>query len=364
MENQVTKNNLDRLKFSILVPVYNEEDTIDAFFKRIDPVIQEIENQFNLDVEVIFTDNASEDQTFEKLLNHAKSRPYVKLYRFSRNFGFQRSILSGYSLTNGAACVQIDCDLEDPPELIIKFIEKWLEGYKIVYGIRKKRMESKSLHYARTVFYKVINLLSEINIPEHAGDFRLIDRRVINIICQVNDAEPYLRGLIGSLGFKQMGIEYDRSARVAGTSSFSISSYLSLATEGIVQSSIKPLNISLYMSAIVMVVSAMMAIYYIYGTIFGDYPPEARGFATIVVLGLFQFSFLLFVIGLNSLYLGRVYRQVFKRPISIIDKSNVEVKLDEKIPTYWPSEPYKSTEDEQFLDNIGKRHNKDASDGS
>jgi len=335
--------------FSILVPVFNEEQTIDAFFERMDPVVDEITKQFNYNVELIFTDNASADNTYEKIISHTQNRPHVKVYRFSKNVGFQRSIISGYSFAKGAACVQIDCDLEDPPELIIEFIKKWEEGNMVVYGQRKQRKENWLLRSARTCFYKTVNFLSETDIPLHAGDFRLIDRRIIDIVCQVNDAEPYLRGLIANLGFKQTGVEYNRSARVAGTSSFNLRSYASLAAEGILQSSIKPLNISLYLSAFILMVSISLGSYYIYGKLAGHMPPQSQGFATLVVLSLFQFSFLLLVIGINSLYLGRVYRQVFRRPLSITDCSNTTDRESIAELTYWPSAPAKLPENENLL---------------
>ena len=363
MQNQ-TQTRYDPKKFSILVPVYNEEESIAPFFERINPVIAEIEKTFGYSVELIFTDNASEDNTYDEVIKNAQGLDNVKIYRFSRNFGFQRSIISGYALSKGAACVQIDCDLEDPPELIIEFIQKWHEGNKVVYGQRKHRNENWFLKSGRTLFYKTVNYLSETNIPEHAGDFRLIDRRIIDIICQVNDAEPYLRGLIANLGFKQVGIKYDRSSRVAGTSSFNLRSYISLAAEGILQTSIRPLNLALYLSVGVLIVSVILATYYIFSALTSQIPETAQGFATIIVVSLFQFSFLLLVVGINSLYLGRIYRQVFKRPISIIAQSNnVELDNQHKL-TYWPSEPCELPENEKSLEHIGKGNKNNGGDGA
>lgn len=322
--------------FSILVPVYNEAETVDLFFARLDPVVEEIKKRYGFDVEVIFTDNCSEDNTFAKLLELAESRPCVKIFRFSRNVGFQRSIISGYSMTSGAACTQIDCDLEDPPELILEFIEKWRAGYKVVYGLRQSRKESWSMRAARSLFYRTVNFLSDSEMPLHAGDFRLIDRRVIDIVCQVNDAEPYLRGLIAKLGFKQIGIPYDRDARIAGRSSFSLPSYIALATEGILQSSIRPLYLSFLIAFLALIGSILLALYYLIGALTGHV--EASGFSTIVILILVQFSFIMLVIGINSLYLGRIYRQVHKRPISNIEMSN-EQEIEKTNFTYWPGEP-------------------------
>jgi len=352
-----TKRKKNQAKLiSILVPVYNEEATIDAFMKRVDSVIEQIKREFKLDVELIFTDNASEDNTYAKIQEHAVKRENIKIYRFSKNVGFQRSIISGYAFAKGAACVQIDCDLEDPPELIIDFIKKWQEGYKVVYGRRRRRSENWVLKSLRTVFYNIVNHLSEVDIPLHAGDFRLIDRRIIDIVCQVNDAEPYLRGLIANLGFEQVGVTYDRSFRVAGTSSFNLRSYTSLAIEGILQSSIKPLNYALILASIVFACSMLLATFYIVTTLNGTLHSDIQGFASLAVLSLFQFSFLLLVIGINSLYLGRVYRQVFRRPISIMDETNAHINADENQLTYWPSKPYDLEEDKPPLQNKRNRN--------
>lgn len=329
--------------------------------ERVKPVIEQIKSEFDLGVELIFTDNSSEDSTFEKLQMHAQTFPDMHVHSFSRNFGFQRSILSGYALSTGAACIQIDVDLEDPPELILEFIRKWREGYKVVYGKRRKRYESWFLKTGRGIFYKIVDFLSEYDVPVHAGDFRLVDRRIIDIICSVNDAEPYLRGLIASLGFDQHAVEYDRDARIAGASSFNMRSYIALATEGILQSSIRPLNLSLYLCAGVFICSVLLALFYITTSLLGFIPDDAHGFATIVVLGLFQFSFLLFVIGINSLYLGRVYRQVFKRPISIIESSTTDIENLERNGAYWPSEPYSVSENDELLKKVRKRNDKNSS---
>lgn len=350
--------NFHENRISILVPVFNEEETVDLFMERMEPVIEKIEADFGLDVELIFTDNSSGDATFEKLTKYAEKSSRISVHRFSRNVGFQRSIISGYALSTGAACVQIDVDLEDPPELILEFIRKWQQGFKIVYGKRRRRHESFLLKTARGIFYKIVDFLSEYEVPIHAGDFRLVDRRIIDIVCSVNDAEPYLRGLIASLGFEQCAVEYDRDARIAGESSFNMRSYISLATEGILQSSIRPLNLSLYLCGFAFVCSLLLGLFYIASSILGYIPEDAHGFATIVVLSLFQFAFLLFVIGINSLYLGRVYRQVFKRPVSVLEHSTKDISKMNGNGTYWPSEPYSVSEDDETLKDVGKRNNK------
>ncbi|MGO4915875.1 glycosyltransferase family 2 protein [Pseudogemmobacter sp. W21_MBD1_M6] len=341
---------------TILVPVYNEEVSLPFFLERIDKVVEDIRSKFGFSVELVFTDNCSSDGTATVLEQAAISRPYLRVFRFSRNVGFQRSIISGYALARGDACVQIDCDLEDPPELILDFISAWLEGYKVVYGVRLSRREGLLMRATRGFFYRIVNMLSEDDTPVNAGDFRLIDRRVIDIVCQVNDAEPYLRGLISNLGFRQKGIPFDRDARVAGETKFSLRQYASIAIDGILQSSIRPLNISLWVSVFAFLVSMTLACFYIISKLLGNI--QAEGFVTLVVLGLLQFSVLLLVIGINSIYLGRVYRQVFRRPISIIEVTRNAPFLSETDGlVYWPGEPSPLRgKHKNALQNKGQRH--------
>jgi len=327
-----------KTRISILVPVYNEEQAIPFFLDRIDPVIADIRTEFGCDVELIFTDNCSNDKTQALLASGSASRPHMRVFRFSHNVGFQRSIISGYALSTGDACVQIDVDLEDPPELIKEFIRAWQDGYKVVYGIRKARHEGFLMRLSRSALYGIINRFSEGRIPVGAGDFRLVDRRVIDIVCQVNDAEPYLRGLIANLGFSQKGIPFDRDPRVAGTTKFSIYQYASIGVDGVLQSSIKPLTMALWIGVGAFFSSILLATYYIVARLLGAIVQD--GFVSLAALGLLQFSILLLMIGINSLYLGRVYRQVFRRPISVVEFSiNSGIIACNSSAVFWPGDP-------------------------
>ena len=187
-----------RKLISICVPVYNEEDNIRPLYERVRTVMSQLEQRY--DYEVLFTDNRSEDRTFERLATLALEDKRVRVIRFSRNFGFQRSILANYVNARGAAAVQLDCDLQDPPELIVEFLRRWEEGYAVVYGVRGNRpAENPFLFGLRRFFYRLIDALSEDTLPHDAGDFRLIDRRVIEELRHVRDQQPYLRGLIAAM---------------------------------------------------------------------------------------------------------------------------------------------------------------------
>ena len=207
---------------SICIPVFNEEGNIEPLYEALIPIMQQVRDRY--DFELLFTDNHSTDRTFEVLAGLARRDRRVRAIRFSRNFGFQRSIVTAYSNARGDAAVQIDCDLQDPPSLILDFLQKWEAGYRVVYGIRTTRQEGWWMNATRKVFYRLIDSLSEDPLPVDAGDFRLIDRRVLNELLKFEDNQPYLRGTIAALGFEQIGIPYSRAERQHGESKFSLGS--------------------------------------------------------------------------------------------------------------------------------------------
>ena len=227
---------------SIVIPVYNEEANIRRLHGRLQSALAGIEKTYEL--EFVFTDNHSEDMTFPLLQELAREDARVRAYRFSRNFGFQRSILSGYRLARGAAAVQIDCDLQDPPEIIPEFIKKWEEGFHVVYGVRMRRPEPFTLRLARKAFYRLLDTLADEHLPHDAGDFRLVDRRVLDVVTGINDANPYLRGMIAGTGFSQVGVTYDRDKRTAGESKFGFRDLVRLALDAIANHSVVPLKLA------------------------------------------------------------------------------------------------------------------------
>ena len=350
----MTDDGAPRRMISVLVPVFNEAETLGPFLARMRPVLDEIERRFGGVTELVFTDNCSSDRTLALILQHMQEEPRIRAFSFAKNVGFQRSIITGYSRVRGDACAQIDCDLEDPPELILEFVQRWTEGYRVVYGVRRERHERFYRRWARDLFYRGISLLSDVSIPRHAGDFRLIDRRVIEIVCRVNDSQPYLRGLIAALGFKQIGIPYDRSPRHAGTSSFNIMSYISLALDGLLQTSVRPLYLISVIGLLALITSLLLASFYVVAFLL--HGPEEPGFFSLVVIQLLSFSILSLGIGVLSLYVGRLYRLVSRRPWSVI-----EVKADGArsgvIPVaewrddgvYWPGQPSRSVGDDALL---------------
>ncbi len=248
---------------SIVLPAYNEELNIRPLFERLHPILAQLSDRFRF--EFVITDNHSTDRTFAVLQEVAAGDPRVRVFRFSRNFGFQRSILTGYMQCRGDAAIQLDVDLQDPPELIPVFLDKWQAGADVVYGIRTERSEGRVITFARSLFYRLIDLLSEDRLPVDAGDFRLISRRVIDIVCAYRDANPYLRGTIATLGFEQVGVSYARSARKFGESKFPFSKLLSLALDGILNHSTVPLRFATYFGLVTSVLTVVLMLCYAFG---------------------------------------------------------------------------------------------------
>lgn len=303
---------------SIIVPVFNEEENIPVLYKRVKRFIESLSERYEF--EIVFTDNHSDDRSFYLMKDIAEKDRRVKVIRFSRNFGYQRSIYTGYLFASGAAAVQLDCDLQDPPELIAEFIKKWEEGFKVVYGIRKERQEGWLLNTVRKIFYRLIDFLSEDKLPHDVGDFRLIDRCILEELKIIFDASPYLRGIITTLGFKQIGIPYGRESRKAGKSKFSLSELVKLALDGILSHSTVPLRLATLMGIIITSGAFVLTLIFIYGRFFGsgDWP---RGFATTTVLILFGIGLNGMFLGVIGEYLGRIYLQVKKRSLVVIEKT-------------------------------------------
>lgn len=303
---------------SIVCPVFNEEGNIFPLYDAVCRVFDGVKDRY--DFEIVFTDNHSGDGTFAELTSLAAKDARVRVFRFSRNFGFQRSIYTGYTQARGAVAVQIDCDLQDPPELILEFLREWEAGNAVVYGVRRSRKEGFVITQVRKVFYRLIDFLSEDRLPLDAGDFRLVDRRVLDVLGRVHDESPYLRGTLASVGFQQKGVPYDRAARTHGESKFSIGDLFKLAFDGILAQSTVPLRLATYTGLGCSVVTFCGVIWFTVGKFFfGQNWPA--GFALTTVLILFSLSINALFLGILGEYVGRIYRQVRQRPLTIIEHS-------------------------------------------
>lgn len=303
---------------SIVIPVYNEEDNVERAYRAVLAVFEPMAGRYEF--EILFTDNHSIDRTFEILRRLAAADPRVRALRFSRDFGYQKSILAGYLNARGDAAIQLDCDLQDPPDLIAEFLRLWKEGNQVVYGIRRSRQESRSVELGRKLFYRLINALSEDDLPIDAGDFRLVDRRVLDEIKRVDDATPYLRGMIAAMGFQQVGVPYDRVAREFGDSKFGLGKMTRLAIDGILNHSLVPLRLA----SLIGVTLAGLTIFGIIGFAVGRLAlgqAWPAGFATTTVLILFSITLNALFLGIIGEYLGRIYAQVKRGPLVIVEEA-------------------------------------------
>jgi dolichol-phosphate mannosyltransferase len=302
---------------SIVVPVFNEEGNVEPLYAAVIEALAPLVERY--DWELIFTDNHSEDATFAELTLLAARDPRVRVFRFSRNFGFQRSIYTGYMQARGDAAIQLDCDLQDPPSLIQAFVREWEAGQRIVYGVRRGRKEGAGITLLRRIFYRLIDLLSEDRLPHDAGDFRLVDRRVIDVLRQIDDYKPYLRGTLATLGFTQKGIVYDRAGRTHGASKFKLRDLFALALDGILSHSTVPLRAATYIGLVVSVITFLAIVGYAVGRLLvgKDWP---AGFATTTILILLSLSLNALFLGVIGEYVGRIYQQVRRRPLTIIEE--------------------------------------------
>lgn len=308
---------------SIIVPVFNEEENVAPLLHRLNDVVAGLRTKNpDLDFEVVITDNHSTDATFEKLRDSIAAggeRNFkIRVFRFSKNIGFQKSILVGYTKAAGAAVIQIDADLQDPPELIETFLEKWREGYKVVYGVRRSRKEGAFITWLRRRFYRLIDRISDDPLPHDAGDFRLVDRSLIDVVAALKDHDPYLRGLFASLGMRQIGVPYDRAQRERGESKFKITDLIRLSWDGLTNHSVVPLKLSTYLALGITLFGAALAVFYLFSWLVlkSNLP---LGFLTLVMLQLGSVAVLSFLIGIQGEYISRIYAQVKERPLAIVE---------------------------------------------
>lgn len=308
---------INKRLISLVIPVFNEEENVELFYQRLCAVA---DNLNSFDFEFIFTDNNSQDATYSILEKLAEQDSRIRVFSFSRNFGYQRSILLGYQKARGDAAIEFDCDGQDPPELLQTFLNHWQHGYQIVYGIRKNRKEGFFITELRKMFYRFINSISDNGeLPLDAGDFMLIDRKVLDQLKLIDGHYLYLRGTIFNLGFKKIGFEYSREARLRGESKFPLIKMIELAMDGIVNQSIFPLRLASYTGIFVAVITILLALIYLTLRIFslGNTP---QGFTTSVLLQLAGIGINATLLGIIGEYIARVYVQSKNFPTVIVDK--------------------------------------------
>lgn len=304
------------IDLSIIAPVYNEESNIDYFFETLIPVLIRL----GLEYEIICVNDGSKDRTLEKLLVYHQNNPQIKIISFSRNFGKEIALTAGLHHSNGKAIIPIDTDLQDPPELIEGLVEKWREGYDVVYAVRRRRLgESSFKRFTANIFYRFINFISDTPIPKDTGDFRLFDRRVVKELNRIPERTRFMKGLFAWVGFKQVGIEYDRQPRHQGKTNWNYWKLWNFALDGITLFSTFPLRLWSYIGIIISFLSFGYASFLILRTLI--YGRDFPGYASIMVAVLFLGGLQLISLGVIGEYLGRVYAETKRRPLYIINES-------------------------------------------
>lgn len=301
------------IEISIVVAMRNEAGNLEALFSRLEPVLEKLQCRY----EIICVNDGSTDQTLEKLLDCRNTDPRIKIIDFSRNFGKDTALTAGLRYARGRAVIPLDADLQDPPELIEGLIARWREGYDVVYGVRSRRYgEGWLKRLTANLFYRFINLLSETPIPRNTGDFRLLDRRVVEVLNQIPERIRFMKGLFAWVGFKQTGFTYERQPRHQGKSAWSFWKLWNFALDGITLFSTAALKFWSYLGMLISLLAFLYALFLITRTMV--YGKDVPGYASIMVTVLFLGGLQLISLGILGEYLGRVYAEVKDRPLYIV----------------------------------------------
>ena len=304
---------------SLVIPLYNEEQTIEALYTRICSA----STSWNSLFEVILVDDGSRDSTLLLVKEIHKKDPRFKYISFSRNFGHQTAVSAGLKHISGQVICIMDADLQDPPEILIQLIEKWKEGYDVVYAVRTKRKESSAKKFCYWIFYRILGILSSIHIPLDSGDFCLMDRKVVDTLNALPERNRFVRGLRSWVGFKHIGIEYERESRIAGETKYSLRKLFRLAFDGLISFSYRPLQLIGMMGFIISMFTFIgFCVFFIFSLfnipILGHSPREAPGYTTLTLSVLLLGGIQLISLGIIGEYIGRIFDEVKARPLYVI----------------------------------------------
>lgn len=301
---------------SIIVPMYNERDGIDAFFNRMQPILSGVTSEW----EIVCINDGSTDDTLEILKKHSNRETRIKVVNFSRNFGKEAALTAGIDYCSGKAVIPIDADLQDPPEIIPEMVEKWKGGYKVVLATRKKREGETFLKkFTAASFYKVISRISDIDIPQNTGDFRLMDRQVVEVIKQMPERNRFMKGILSWPGFSTTTVFFDREARHAGTTTWGFWKLWQFALDGIFAFTSAPLKIWTYLGVVISLVSFVYATFLVIRTLI--HGVDLPGYASLMVVMLFLGGIQLISLGVIGEYISRIYNESKGRPIYIVGET-------------------------------------------
>ncbi|NEO92824.1 MAG: glycosyltransferase family 2 protein [Moorea sp. SIO3G5] len=306
-------NSEDDIEISVVIPLYNEESNIDYLFERLTIGLDNL----NINYEIVCINDGSKDNTLKLLLQQHYSNPVIKVINLSRNFGKEAALSAGIDFASGAAIIPIDADLQDPPEIMGEMINKWREGYDVVYATRRSRQgDTWAKRFTANLFYQVIGQISHVQIPSNTGDFRLLDRRVVDAVKQMPERTRFMKGIFAWVGFKQTSILYDRPPRYDGITKWNYWRLWNFAIDGITSFSLLPLKVWSYVGLILSIAGFLYAAFLIIRTLlFGiDLP----GYASLMVVILFLGGVQLLTLGIIGEYIGRIFEESKQRPIYLV----------------------------------------------
>jgi polyisoprenyl-phosphate glycosyltransferase len=298
--------------YSIIIPIYNEVATLPELFGRLSHAVSSLDQP----CEIILVDDGSEDGSYETMKEFHVRDQRFKILRFSRNFGHQVAITAGMDHAEGDAVILMDGDLQDPPELLSLLIARWKEGYDVVYTVKKSRKEHRLKRLAFRSFYRILHQLSSIHIPMEAGNFSLIDRKVVRVLRAMPERNRYISGLRAWAGFRQIGVEYHREARYAGKPQMSLRRLIHLALDGIFSFSHAPLRTAVYVGFVSAIIAFIGGAYVVYEKLFTN--KAILGWASTIVSITFLGGLILMTLGIIGEYIGRIYDEVKQRPLYVV----------------------------------------------
>ncbi|BAY92606.1 MULTISPECIES: glycosyltransferase family 2 protein [unclassified Tolypothrix] len=298
-------------KYSFIVPIYNEEDNIEEMYRRISQVM----NRMDGEVELCLVNDGSRDRSLQMMRDLHQKDPRVVYLSLARNFGHQIAVTAGLNFVRGQVVIILDADLQDPPELIPDMVEKWRQGYQIVYAQRiQRRQEGWFKRFTAYAFYRILKQLADVDIPTDTGDFCLLDRKVVDLLNSMPERNRYIRGLRAWVGFNQIAIKFERDPRFAGDVKYTFRKSLALAINGLVSFSKVPLRLSTYMGFFAALVSLFMSVMVLYWRLIEPHSP-LTGMAIILMAIFFLGAVQLVSIGILGEYIGRIYEEVKERPL-------------------------------------------------
>ena len=298
-------------KYSLIVPIYNEEETILELYYRLHALMERLDGA----VELILVNDGSRDRSLQLMRELHQKDARVSYLSLARNFGHQVAVTAGLNFARGQAIVILDADLQDPPELIPEMVEKWQQGYQVVYAQRiQRRKESWFKRFTAYLFYRLLKRLADVDIPTDTGDFCLMDRQVVDVLNAMPERNRYLRGLRAWIGFQQTSVRFERDPRFAGEVKYTFGKSLALAVNGLVSFSRVPLRLSTYIGLLAAAIAILMALLVLYWRLFLPHSP-LTGFTIILVAIFFLGAVQLVSIGILGEYIGRIYEEVKGRPL-------------------------------------------------